>query len=204
MRITDIRYDGGKNRFIVETEGPRFFLSYETYDQYKLKKDLDISEWIEIFENESLLMEAREYVYGLVARRAVSSHEVEQKLQRRNIPKEIRAQVLAFFFDAKLIDDGAYLQAAVQDQIQIKGFGPWRIVSNLRQKGFDKTEVLQVYHSLTSLEEESQRARDFFEKRWPQIRAKTPAHKKKKMSDQLLRQGFSYDTVSGVMEGIDE
>lgn len=204
MIITDLRYDGGKNRFIVETDGPRFFLSYETYDLYALKKDLEIAPLAEQFAEETERMKAMDYVYGLLARRAVSSHEVIQKLQQRKVPQEVAEQVLAFFLERDLLDDALYLQAAVQDQIRLKGYGPWRIVSNLRQKGFEKEEILAVYHRLTHAEEETERARAFAEKKWPGIRGKTLAHRKKKLSDQLLRQGFSYDVIADSMERIDD
>lgn len=204
MIITDLRYDGGKNRFIVDTEGPRFFLSYETYQEYTLQKGMDITPYLDAFQEESDRLEVMDYVFRLLARKTVSSHEVIGKLKQRNVPEALTRDVIQYLLERNYLDDTRYLKTAVKEQIEFKGYGAWRIVSNLRQKGFEKQEILAIYHDLTNQEEESLRAREFAEKRWPGIRGKNLTHRKKKLSDQLLRQGFSYEILSEILENLEE
>lgn len=204
MKITELHYDSGKNRFIVDTDGPRFFLSYETFQQHDLRRDIEIDAFAESFSAETEKMKAMDYAYLLLARRAVSSHEVRTRLRGRKVSDEIADEVLAVLQEQNLIDDLAYLQAAVQDQIRLKGYGPWRIVSNLQAKGFKKEEILAAYHRFTDSESDTERARTFAEKKWPLIRGKSFLHRKKKLSDQLLRQGFSYDIIAELMDTIRE
>ena len=199
-----MRYDSGKNRFVVDTEGPRFFLRYETINQYDLKKDMDIAPYADLFTEETERLKATDYVYKMLTSRAASSHEVRIRLQRRKTPASIIEEVLSYFIKQDLLDDSAYLRASVKDQIEIKGYGPWRIVANLRTKGYEKEEVLSVYGTLSTAEEETRRAETYAKTQWPLLRGKTLQQRKKKLSDRLLRQGFSYDVISDILGNLDE
>lgn len=113
-------------------------MRYETINQYDLKKDMDIAPYADLFTEETERLMATDYVFKMLTSRAASSHEVRIRLQRRKTPASIIEEVLSYFIEQDLLDDSAYLRASVKDQIEIKGYGPWRIVANLRTKGYEK------------------------------------------------------------------
>lgn len=206
MKITDSQYDNRKNRFIVQTEdGSRFFLTYETVSEYQLYtgEEMDPS-LLTSFVRETQKMVARDLLFSALTKRMLSSFECKKRLVAKEIDDDIIEETIAWFTEQKWIDDSVYLENAVKDQIHVKGYGLWRVISNLKQKGFDKGAIQNQYEELTTIESDASRARAYVDKKWPMIRGTSLLHRKKKLSDQLLTRGFSYDVISDVLEGLEE
>ena len=206
MKIVASTYDASKNRFTVEaSDGKRFFLSYETVETLGLYAGTDHEDLPqEALEHESQLLEARHRALSLVARRAMSSGEIREKLKQKKFDAELIDETLDWLADKNLLDDARYLENFVKDQIELKGYGLWKIAANASAKGFDRESTEAVYARLTDLESDQARARAFADKKWPMIRGNSLMHRKKKISDQLRSRGFSYEVISDVLEGLPE
>ncbi len=206
MVITSSDFDNRTNRFKVVVEDVHtLYLSYETVTRYGLYSQSEVpASLLGTLQNESEDLTALEAVFSILSRKPATSFEVAQKLRQKKISEERIEKTVQWFVDARYLDDAAYLEMAVKDQIELKGYGLWRIVSNLSVKGFKKGEVSAVYEKLTNAESDTERARSYAIQKWPSIRGQSVPHRKKKLSDQLLRRGFSYDTVSSVLSEFDE
>lgn len=197
MHIQSLQFDPKRNCYVVEIDNaPRLFLSIQTVTEYDLRAKTPLTETLyKELETHSEIQVAKQYTIAYVGSRMVSRKQLTDKLKGRGYGDETIEKVLQWSEEYKLLDDTQYLYYAVKDAIEFKKMGVQKLISNLIPKGFQKDAIEKMYHSLATEEMIQENIQFHINKKKNTIRGKTDMHKKKKLIDYLMRQGFYYDEI---------
>jgi len=149
------------------------------------------------------LEEARKIALKFLAGTARSVVEIERRLSRADFEPEYIEAVIEEAKSRGWVDDTAFAQAWVEDRADRKGYGKTRLAQEMRGKGLDKETISDALGEIAP-EAETQRAKDVAQSRWDKIYrdgldSATVYAEKQKLSQFLLRRGFSYPIVRQVI-----
>ncbi|MBC7526844.1 MAG: regulatory protein RecX [Chthonomonadaceae bacterium] len=149
------------------------------------------------------LEEARKIALKFLAGTARSAVEIERRLSRADFEPEYIEAVIEEAKSRGWVDDTAFAQAWVEDRADRKGYGKTRLAQEMRGKGLDKETISDALGEIAP-EAETQRAKDVAQSRWDKIHrdgldSATVYAEKQKLSQFLLRRGFSYPIVRQVI-----
>jgi regulatory protein len=148
---------------------------------------------------------ARETALEYLGYRARTAQEVRQKLARSGFDEAVAEDAVARLGELGYLDDAAYARAYVQARFRNRSYGPGRLRADLRRRGVADGLIDAALGALVEEADMLEAARSHAEKRWPRLAAEADAFKRrKKLSDYLLRRGFSYDTARRVVEEFEE
>lgn len=135
-----------------------------------------------------------EYSMRALSRRAHTSFELRQKLQKRpNCTPELEDQVLARLQDLNLINDEQYLKNAIEQSTRYKLEGPYKFASRLKRKGISMKESNELWNQ-TEISERALAAQAL-EKAAKRF-AKFPQEKRfQKRAQFLASRGFSAELI---------
>ena len=86
---------------------------------------------------------AREFAIGALARREHSRQELERKLAARGLASAPASAALDGLAEEGLQDDGRFAESYMRQRAE-RGYGPRRIVSELRQRGVQAPLIASV------------------------------------------------------------
>ncbi len=136
--------------------------------------------------------------------RARTEHEVRQKLARSGFDEAVAEPTVARLRELGYLDDAAYARAYVEARFRNRGYGPGRLRSDLRRRGVARGLIDAVLEALVDQEDMLEAARSHAEKRWPRLAAEAdPFKRRRKLTQYLLRRGFSYETARRVVEELE-
>ena len=199
--------DNNAARISVFIEGA---FAFGLYQDLVLTHGLHTGLALSVAEQEALLAADRELVakakaLQYLAYRARTAEEVRRKLLRSDFDEATVEAVLARLHDLGYLDDEAYAHDYARARFRNRGYGPVRIRSELLRRGVGAT---LADAALEALAEEPgtdpvAAAQAQAERRWPRLaREPDPRKRRKKLSDFLVRRGFSYDVVRQVVEAV--
>ncbi|MEL6543697.1 MAG: regulatory protein RecX [Myxococcota bacterium] len=137
---------------------------------------------------------AREVALDLVAKRALSRHELEQRLARRGYAPDEIEDAVALIDEYNYIDDEA-LAAAVQREAARTGRGTRWVQQTLMRR-----QIAAKPTSSAHLDHESmQRARTLLERRYGDTTALDPKDKGRAYAF-LARRGFTPDAIRTLLD----
>lgn len=146
-----------------------------------------------------LVAKARAIHY--LAHRPRTEQEVRRKLARAETPPEVVDAVIERLYALHYLDDAAYARRYARARYRNKGYGPERIRAELFRRGVPKADAEAAVASLLEAEEPVEAARHHAARRWARLaREPDPRKRRKKLSDFLLRRGYTYDTVRRVVD----
>lgn len=137
--------------------------------------------------------DAMNYVSRLLSHKAYTEKEIRERLSQRGFSNDCIQELVHRLIDLKFIDDTAWLEGFVRCKKR-KGWGPKRIFSVLRTKGFTDTQIspfLQDNDQQTAIEallSTRYRGKDLGN-----------ASDRAKVARALLRRGFHSDIVFSVL-----
>ena len=147
---------------------------------------------------------AREAALGYLGYAARTEREVRQKLIRSGFEEDVAEDTVARLRELGYLDDAAYARSYVQARFRNRGYGPGRLRGDLLRRGIAAALIDAVLDDLTEQEDMLEAARRHAEKRWPRLAHETDAQKRrKKLSDYLVRRGFSYETARRVIDDLE-
>ena len=85
---------------------------------------------------------------------------------------------------------------------RLKKYGPRRVKQELYQKGIDRETVESIMYQVLSIKSEEEVARETLEKKLRVWKSLEPLEFKKKATEFLMRKGFEYEVVKGIVENI--
>ncbi|MBQ4516228.1 MAG: regulatory protein RecX [Clostridia bacterium] len=147
-----------KNRSSVYIDDS-FAFGIDNFDLLKLKIKVGIeldSERLEFIHQTVLLSAAKNYGMKLTSARSYTKAALLRKMFEKGFDEREINQTIAFLEEYKLLDDEEYARRFVNDCINIKGYGKFRIKNDLREKGIDKDtadKILSEY-DFNEIEEE--------------------------------------------------
>ena len=145
------------------------------------------------------LNKAQAYALMLLGYRERSLREIEMRMRQKGYEEKLLEKVVKYLKDRNLINDKRFTQLWAESRIK-KGYGSWRIQSELEQKGVNREIADEILKDLYSGIDEVQVALDLVEKkRWV---SKEPLRLTERVSNLLRRRGFSFEVISNVVEKI--
>ncbi len=130
--------------------------------------------------------------------RPQSIAELKEKLQNKGFSQtEIETTVLELTASG-LLDDRAFTKSWINYRLA-RPFGFKRIITELRDKGVDEETIGKAVAEFTDQISSEDAALELAQRRWSRLSGDDPDKKKRKISDFLLRRGFSESTVMDVL-----
>ena len=145
------------------------------------------------------LNKAQAYALMLLGYRERSLREIRMRMRQKGYEEKLIEKVVKYLEDRNLINDKRFAQLWAESRIK-KGYGSWRIQSELEQKGVNRDMADEILKDLYSGIDEVQVALDLVKKkRWW---LKEPQRLTKRVSNLLRQRGFSFEVISNVVEKI--
>jgi len=139
-----------------------------------------------------------------LARRAMSTKMVSDKLRELGHTPEVSARVLERLEALEVINDEAFGQALVRDILNRKPAGPQLLKQKLYQKGIAGSLADQLIREATSDHDaQRQSAIDFARKRAKSLARFDAPTRKRRLYGQLARRGFDPDTIRAAIASVE-
>ena len=147
---------------------------------------------------------ARQVAIEYLGYRARTEREVRQKLTRRGFDEAVAERTVERLRELGYLDDDAYARTYIEARFRNRGYGPARLRSDLLRRGVAPAHIDAALDA--ELEDESmlEAARQHAARRWPRLAGEAdPYTRRRKLSDYLLRRGFTYDTIRRVVDELE-
>lgn len=149
------------------------------------------------------ILRAKGVALNFLSYKARTEREIRSKLARSGFSESVADAVVERLYALHYLDDAAYARSFVAGRFRSRGYGPARIRGDLMRRGVDRNMIEEALGEVLQPDETLEAAREQAEKRWARLTSEPDLQKRrKKLSDYLLRRGFSYDTVRAVVESV--
>ena len=135
----------------------------------------------------------REYAVNSLSVKTVSAGVLREKLEKKGAPPEMAERIVAWTERIGLVNDGEYAKALAR-HYAAKGYGIYKIKDELYRRRVPK-EFWE--DALSELEDPTEQIQAFIEKK---LTDPTDRKQVKKVSDALVRRGYSWSRISEAME----
>lgn len=192
MRIKEVKpSQRKKGRFLVILEdGDILRITEEELLRFGLRSGEELGEeTLEALRSSAKTSQVKAQAAGMIGRRALSKSELQRRLIRGGAAEADAQAAADWLEDIGAVDDPAYAAAVVRDYGR-RGYGPARIREELRRRGVPR-ELWEV--TLEELPDSEDILDDLIRKR---CRGDlSDPREVKRLSDGLLRRGFSWSQV---------
>ncbi len=192
MRIKEVKpSQRKKGRFLVILEdGDILRITEEELLRFGLRSGEELGEeTLEALRSSAKTSQVKAQAAGMIGRRALSKSELQRRLIRGGAAEADAQAAADWLEDIGAVDDPAYAAAVVRDYGR-RGYGPARIREELRRRGVPR-ELWEV--ALEELPDSEDILDDLIRKR---CRGDlSDPREVKRLSDGLLRRGFSWSQV---------
>ncbi len=192
MRIKEVKpSQRKKGRFLVILEdGDILRITEEELLRFGLRSGEELEEeTLEALQSSAKTSQVKAQAAGMIGRRALSKSELQRRLIRGGAAEADAQAAADWLEDIGAVDDPAYAAAVVRDYGR-RGYGPARIREELRRRGVPR-ELWEV--ALEELPDSEDILDDLIRKR---CRGDlSDPREVKRLSDGLLRRGFSWSQV---------
>lgn len=196
MVITDIKQQQRyKDRYSIYIEKKySFSLSSNEVFTLGLHTGQNISDQ-ELISFKKLANEdmAKMRALSLLNYRARSRKEVVDYLKRNKYPVEVQDKVINYLIKMNLLDDYKFAQDWTKNRLEFKQASMRQIKSELLNKGIDKQTINEVINDIYIDERSVLKELIIKKQRMSKYQDKT------KLTQFLLRKGFSYDKIKEVL-----
>ncbi len=187
LHLYDIMLDDGQSGSIDKTVWE--------HSGFAVGTTLDDVQWETLLE-QSAAYRAREKALYYLSLRDYGSGELETKLCRAGIDRELARRTVSRLTESGLIDDTRYATMLARDMSERKLYPKRRIAMALREKGFTPAAVVEALLQIDD-KEEQQALELLKKKRYNGLHE--PAGKQKALA-MLARYGFSFSAAKRAIE----
>lgn len=201
-RITKISPYKGKTLRIDFEQGEPAFINAEIVSDLRLAAGMTLTEeqWAQV-TYACDLRRARERALYLLDYKDYSYIMMFKKLSE-NYPEQICYEVCDRLAELGVINDHRFAEGLARRYMEVKGFGRYRAVQEMRQKGLSKELIEEALAPYSDSESTRERLRQLIEKKYR--RRLDSEDGVKKVKNALVRQGYSYADINAVLGGISE
>jgi regulatory protein len=177
-------------------------ISAELVYEFKLAKGDVLTEQAlnQLLDQEELL-EAKTAAFNLLSYRQRSRQEIKERLLRKDYELEVVKQVIQILEQLDYIDDREFAISWTKDRIT-KGFGPYRIRRQLKEKGVAKELIESSLEEEYPSQLEYDLAAELATKKRVHYKDADPYERRNKLSQVLKRKGFSFETINLVLDDL--
>jgi len=176
-------------------------VSEELTVKFHLRTGMEIdADELKALLHEEEFSKAKNYIYGIIARRMYTGKEIRNKLKDRAYTDEIIQDVIATMERYGYVNDSFYAEEWIQSRMKSKPKGKIALRQELARKGIDKTIIEDALSQAFDESTESNMALELARRKISSYSKDDPAVAKRKLQSFLLRRGFSYETVRNATE----
>lgn len=147
---------------------------------------------------------AKDRALKFLSYRDRSEKEIKTKLKDIGYEDDIIDWVIAELKRLKFIDDERFAQSYAQTQMITRPMGEYYLRRELKKKGLNAELIEQTVEKVYDERDQFSVALELAQQRKKRYRNIEEIKAKKRISDFLLRRGFSWDVVSHVLEQWDD
>ncbi len=141
---------------------------------------------------------ARTIVLRKLTGQARTRHELDQALQKKNVPDGVAASVLDRLEEIGLVDDGAFAQDWVESRQRRRHLSRSALRRELQLKGVDRDQVDAALATVDT-DAELAAARALVAKKQGATRGLDPLVRQRRLSGALARRGFGSGIIATVL-----
>ena len=146
---------------------------------------------------------AKEKSFRLLSVRARSRKELVDRLKMAKFSQPVIDSVLEDLEKLNLINDSDFAKIYARSRMVTRPAGEFLLRQELKQKGVSEKDVESGVEEAYREKSEQTLARELAVKRKKRLASVEETKAKKRMSDFLLRRGFSWDIVKDIIENWD-
>jgi len=147
-------------------------------------------------QTEEQHLACRTYLLNLLARRAHTRCELEQKAGRKNFHPDVLRTLLDTFEEKKWIDDRRFAFEYANEKAESTGWGPRKIAASLRRRGVAEPWISEAVDQVFSQRDPYETLKRLvLKRRGTFLREAQTLARKKKIFNYLRNKGFSSDTL---------
>ena len=147
------------------------------------------------------LLNAKQDAFNLLSYRQRSTQELKERLLRKDYGIEIVNQVINILNRLEYLDDEEFAISWIKDRIT-KGYGPYRIRQQLKEKGVNVNIIEQGLSEEYSSQLEYNLASDLAAKKRSRYSDEDYHEQRYKLSKVLERKGFSFEIINLVLDDL--
>ena len=147
---------------------------------------------------------AREAAFRLLAVRARSARELQQRLRQKRFPPKIIDQVIDDLQSKGYQSDEEFARLYAREKWNNSGWGPARVRRELRAKGIAPELTDQVVGETYADVNLAEAILPFAQKRWRSTEGLPTETRRRRLVSFLQRRGYHWDTISRVLERVEK
>jgi regulatory protein len=198
-----------KEWYLIYLSDGREILSYIDFIiKFNIKTGKNLTEEkIQEIKSSSNLLLAKEIAYKFLSYKPRTQKEVEERLRLKGFSDDIISKVIDDIKRYGFINDLEYARNFLLNRLRSKTFGKIALKQILLSKGIPNETIEQVLAERETLINEFEIALELAEKKLKQIKSskkkkKDKNEQKRKIYEFLARRGFTWDTISRVVNTI--
>lgn len=198
MKIIRLEKYKGKTYQVDFDNDVTYFWHLDIVCEYHLKEDMEIPQSAVdeiVFAND--FRKAKERALYLLDYRDYSYIELFEKLEK-NYSEDVCYKVMERMVELGTIDDRRYAERLARRYVEVKKFGYYRALQEMKRKGIPKAiieETLSEYEDTVY-----ERLFELINKKY--YRYLEDENGVKKIKNSLVRYGYSYDDINAVLDEI--
>lgn len=187
----------GRKFKVALSDGRTIYVDSETAIKFHLDTSKEYTE--EDFEeilSDSEYNVTKNRAFNILEYRAHTEKELFDKLCQKTDEDTANA-VVEKMRDIGLVDDRALLKDKLENLLNVKKYGPIRVINELVLKGFDRDEIRETIEEMEY--DEFSTICEIIEKRYSDELVDSDIKTRQKIMAALMRKGFNYDDVKSAM-----
>lgn len=202
--ITDIRSQKRQGRVNVFLDGKfSFGLDLETLAKTNLKVGQEISaKKVEEIIREGEFAKIYNRVLKFLSYRPRSQKELADWFAKKSVGGQTQKLVLKKLKRLGYVDDRKFAEWWIEQRISFRPRGARLIKLELLKKGISREAIERLFEEINIDFSEEKRAKRAAEKKFKSLKNLTRPKQKEKLSQFLLRRGFSWETIRKVLDDV--
>jgi regulatory protein len=146
----------------------------------------------------------KERAIRLLSIRPRSEEELKEKLRQKGAGVRLIEEVVRELKEKDLLDDEKFAYSWVESRMLNKPMGKFLLKRELKAKGVKAEIIERVIAENYQQEDELELAKKLLQRKARRFKDTDDLKTKKRMTDFLLRRGFSYEVVRQAVKGLEE
>ena len=203
-QVTDIRPQKRQKRVNIFLDGKfSFGLDLETLAKTGLKVGQEVSEKkVEEIIREGEFAKIYNRVLKFLSYRPRCEKELSDWFKRKGVGERTKNLVLRKLKKLNLLDDKNFAKWWIEQRISFRPRGARLIKLELLKKGISREAIERLFEEINIDFSEEKRAKKAAEKKFKSLKNLTRPKQKEKLSQFLLRRGFSWETIRKVLDDV--
>lgn len=202
MKITKIeqqkKYKDRLNIYIDDEFA--FGISYATYEKYRIKKGEEVDDdYINNLIKEEEKNKANDYALNLLTYRLRSKKEIIDKMKNKGYEEYLIENTINYLEKNKYLDDKYFVNAFINDKININKYGQRKIEAELYKKGIDRELISECINEINE-EELLDNAIYLIRKRSLRYDKLNKRERNDKLMRYLSGRGYRYDIIKKAID----